>query len=238
MNFPTSPYWPMAQGSWAEYAAYTITGYFHPDTGELDTWTPAHLPANDCRMTYVAIDDGLVPKVARVMTGIGVAPPNTWRDTCNSLIESPGFAAGGGGYIGESGTYANYGTPPQNSTAFIQQPEPQLPLNDTDYLTAVDGLSIVNNYDKGTGRIIGSENMQWRFRNLGKGTGPGSTFWWPQYPNQLRTMLIERPDTFVNENVYNYLFAQGVGLLMEWTISRRRDNTGSGWMRQIIRCSP
>ena len=54
-----------------------------------------------------------------------------------------------------------------------------------------------------------------------------------QFPNQLRTLLIERPDTFQNENVYNYLFAEGIGLLAEWTISRQKDNTGSGWMRQI-----
>ncbi len=216
---------------WVEYACYTITGYYHPDTGQLDTWTPVRLPAGDCRMTYVPIDDGLVPKVARVVTALGVVPPADWRDICNSLIESPGYAPGGAGYIGESGTYANYGTPPQKSTAFIQQPEPQLPLNDADYMTAVNGLSIVNNYDKATGNIIGSENMPWRFRNLGTN---GGTWWWPQYPNQLRTMLIERPDTYTGENVYNYLFAQGIGLLMEWTIARKRDNTGAGWMRQII----
>lgn len=229
MTFPGSPYLP-ADGFWTEYAAYTITGYYHPDTGQLDTYTPVRIPAVDRRVTWINTGNTRVPELTRVFTALGVSPPPDWRDTCDSLVDSPGFAPGGAGFIGEGGTY-NAGA---NNAALIQQPEPQLPLVDTDYMASVDGTSVVNYYDKTSGAVTSSVTMPWRFRNLGKGTGPGNTFWWPQYPNQLRTLLIERPDTFVSENVYNYLWAKGVGLLMEWTIARQQDNNGLGWMRQII----
>jgi len=229
----THDYWPMTAPQ--DYLAYGITGVFHPDTHMLDVKTATRLPQSDHRRTYIPLLDCPMPATAIVYTALGQPAPPDWRDSCYSLVQSIAAAPGGKGLIGEGGGFADYfapGTTPNRNCHVISQPEAQLPLDVTEYMQPVDGQCSGTSWNKDTGAAT-AISCPWRFRNLGPGPGPNGTWWWPQFANQLRTCLMERPDTFENESVYNYQFAKGTGLLCAWWIVRQRDNTGSGYMFQL-----
>lgn len=242
MYVPTHDYWPL--GGWIEYQAFSIGGYFHPDTFELDVYDAVALTAAQypddyyIRKTFIPITDGPVPDFAIVYTHKDEVPPVDWKTSKRSLIQGMATHICGAGVIGEIGTYSDFGNHDLSSLALT--PDPELPVDITDttvYTGHIEGVY----YNKLTGATT-SSSLDWRFKNLGLGKGPGNTYWWPEYPNQLRTYLEERYDTNTAANtgdtVYNQLYAKGVGPVNIWWGTRGPDNhllPGTGWMWQIRR---
>ncbi len=248
MITPTCDYWPMAPKAdgtlrWAEYRSYQIEGYWHADTMQLDigpitknadgTWKISngklYLPGHDIRRTYVPLTRDQKPRVAIVYTAAGVAVPDNWEGKCDTLVQGVYTADGKQGFVGEMGTLGASWT--NMNTADAWTPEPECPLDPGDYLTPTDGVCNWQAFDPATG-VYTEGVIPWRFKNF----GVGNCWWFDTYPNQLRTALMERPDTFDGENVYNYLFSSGHGLLNCWWGQRNKDNTvtQNAWAWEII----
>ncbi len=227
------PYFPM-QGA-QEYLAYSIRAKFDPKSGKLELMEAAvPLPVSDHKRHYVPMD-GPMPWTAMVYTPLGGALPMNWRDSCYGSIQGWGSAPGGKGFVGEMGEFTEYFTPGTTANRYchlFQQPEPELPVDVGDYKAWVDVPVLGNRYHKDTGEVV-AISCPSRFKNLGPGPLPGGVWWWGQFPNQLLTCLMERPDTFDSEDIYNYCWAKGVGLLSAAWIRRERDNTGRGYMFQL-----
>ncbi len=228
----THPYFPRTVAQ--DYYAFSVTGKFNPATHMLEVTSAARLSESDHRRHYVAVDFPL-PWTAMVYTEMGGTLPLNWRDVCYGSIQALGAAPGGKGFIGEAGEFTEYfkpGTPVNPNCHLFMQPEPELPVNVTEYRTPVDVAVSGNRYNKLTGEIV-TEACPCRFRNIGPGPNANGTWWWPQFPDQLLTCLMERPDTYASEDIYNYCWAKNVGLLSAVWITRQRDNTGSGYMFQL-----
>ncbi len=229
-------YWPL--NNWCDFRTYAITGYMHPDTMALDVWSRTYMPGNDLRHTFVPIHGAQIPTVAFVVTPVGVPAPPNWYDLHdNNLAQSVWSADGKSGYIGESGTFGATWAP---GSTILLPPEPEVPLDATQYTTAITGTTNVTVFAPNTNAVTAS-TLAWKFRNLGPGPSPNGVYWWPQYPNQIRTALEERPDTNKQspsyDIIYNYLLVAGIGPVDVWWGTRQADNTvTNGYEWQVIGC--
>lgn len=226
-------YWPL--NNYCEYRTYAITGYYHPSTMALDVWTRTYISGSDARHTFIQLPGAQIPTAANVYTAAGVAAPSNWYGNNDNLAQSVWTPANGGaGFIGESGTFGASWAP---GLTVLQPPEPQLPLDITQYTTAITGTTYVTHFDPTTNAVT-QDSLTWKFRNMGIGTGPNNTWWWSQFPDQLRTALEERPGAAVGNFVYNYVFAKNMGPIDIWWGTRQSDNTVvNGWEWQVIGCS-
>lgn len=230
----TSPYWPMP--GWCEYHGNAITGIYHPDTMELDVWTRVPHPEWDRRHTFIPVPVSLIPTMALVITPAGTPAPANWMGTTDTLAESLWTTTGKDGWLGEVGTFGAHVDYSGVPTVMIP-PEAELPVDPASMMVASTHTTAITIYTNG---VASQSSLIWKFRNLGVGKGLNNTWWWAEYPNQLRTTLEERPDTNMQtpdyDTVYGYLWAKGMGPIDVWWGTRAKDNTVSGYEWTIIGC--
>lgn len=249
MKLPSHTHWPMTPGSWVEYQQFDITGYRHPDSGMIDIWTSTPKVNNRTRFrrTHVVVPYPMVPCIAIVDSAEGVvADINTpiWEKSLFQKLEDKGD--GSPAWIGECGSAGgprDQSTPPAwdvGPSGFYDIAEPELAINVTDGTVIETFHEKAGLYDWYTGIRTDYPPAKTVYVHTGRGPGANGVWWWPQYPDQIRTALTEyKPDGVTIHQAYNYLFARNVGMINYWQGYVDKNNRvydGQQW--QIIRRSP
>lgn len=104
MILPTHPFWPLVPGSFIEYKAYLIKGYYHPDTMQIDINERVVDPNTPIfRRTCVLVPQRRSPTMAVVTSNSGHVPVLTDDWTGNVLYQMLWKPASGPAWLGEAG---------------------------------------------------------------------------------------------------------------------------------------
>lgn len=223
MITPSSAYWPLTPNSWAEYNYFTFgAGRYNPTTMGIEI-DKAPVLTDQFRRTCVAVQHIQYPGIAICDTRPGVVPLPDWSNVDKVLFQGLYNGPGNPQYIGESGNDQDIGWIPECEIT-------------TSPITGevLTGTCTGNMWDKTTGAVQSSA-VNWKYKTIGPGPGVNGVYWWPQYPDQIMTALIERPEQSAGW-VYNYIFARNVGLINFWWGWKRADNTmdpAQSWEWQI-----
>jgi len=189
MITPTHPYWPLTPGRIIDFAVFRTTGQFHPATLHLDVTSRALDQVKPYQSVVCLRIPSAKPTIALVQFESHLpAPTLADVDMDGQLTEGLWKPPTGAAWIGED----------------VNQvpPLPKLPL-DTTVCPPWSGQSrAVNYYPDGSNS--GFTEVPWKFAVHHNGAR------WGAWPDTVRTALYE------SGNVFNYVFARGVGLVDYW----------------------
>ena len=214
MILPTSKYWPLKPGTYCDYSAGLITGYWHPGTMELDIWTRVPDPNQGIfRRNVIAHPHVESPRVSIVHSNPPVVATfdMDWTGAyrLDQILWDDGTLPA---YIGEYGAGQSISGPP----------DPVMTVNPVAgerFSTTAMGFQ----FDSVTGKVSRVSLP------VNYGTVATGLVWW-DYTGCVRTALCERPGQS-GSIVYNYVFAPGIGMIDFWwgAVDANNRVSGNAW---------